>query len=156
MKNENLTKLELELSKLLKKAIDALFDAGEDQISNSLQSEMEKVMQEKIDHMKNTNNQIIVEYKKNFKSEARTLPPESVTDCRESCGVFTKTHPSGWTITGEVHEDYYYWVNEFTAHHPEYGSVRGDFENKVYVDSHDALNHFVKNHPPEDWDYHDI
>jgi hypothetical protein len=49
MKNENLTKLELELSKLLKKAIDALFDAGEDQISNSIQSDMEKVMQKKID-----------------------------------------------------------------------------------------------------------
>ena len=47
MKNENLTKLESELTKLLKKAIDALFDAGEDQISNSIQSDMEKVMQNK-------------------------------------------------------------------------------------------------------------
>ena len=44
MNIKNLTKLELELSKLLKKAKDALYDAGEDQISNSLQSEMEKVM----------------------------------------------------------------------------------------------------------------
>jgi hypothetical protein len=49
MKNENLTKLELELSKLLKKAIDALYDAGEDQISNSIYGDMEKAMQEKID-----------------------------------------------------------------------------------------------------------
>jgi hypothetical protein len=47
MKNENLTKLELELSKLLKKAIDALYDAGEDQISNSLQSDMEKAIQKR-------------------------------------------------------------------------------------------------------------
>ncbi len=53
MKNENLTKLELELSKLLKKAIYALFDAGEDQISNNIQSNMEKVMQKKIDVSEN-------------------------------------------------------------------------------------------------------
>jgi|SanBayMetagenome_1026888.scaffolds.fasta_scaffold10451_3 hypothetical protein len=53
MNIKNLTKLELELSKLLKKAIDALFDAGEDQISNSLQSDMEKVMQKKIDVSEN-------------------------------------------------------------------------------------------------------
>jgi hypothetical protein len=53
MKNENLTKLELELSKLLKKAIDALFDAGEDQISNSIYGDMEKAMQKKIDSSRN-------------------------------------------------------------------------------------------------------
>jgi len=46
MNNKNLTKLELELSKLLKKAIDALYDAGEDYISNSIYGDMEKAMQE--------------------------------------------------------------------------------------------------------------
>ena len=103
--------------------------------------------------MKNTNNQIVVEYKRNFRSEARTLPVEYVM---ENYGAFTKKHPSGWTITGEVKEDYYAWVNEFSAHHPEYGSVYGNFEEKVYADSHEALNHFVKHHPPEEWDYKDI
>lgn len=106
--------------------------------------------------MKNNNSQIVIVHKANFKSEARTLSPESVTDCRESCGVFTKTHPSGWTITGEVFENYYYWVNKFSAHHLEYGSVHGDFEDIVYADSQEAFDHFVKNHPPEEWDYHDI
>jgi len=44
--NKKLTKLELELLKLLKKAIDALYDAGEDYISNSIYGDMEKAMQE--------------------------------------------------------------------------------------------------------------
>jgi hypothetical protein len=53
MNIKNLTKLELELSKLLKKAIDALFDAGEDQISNSIYGDMEKAMQKKFDVSRN-------------------------------------------------------------------------------------------------------
>jgi len=45
MKNKKLTKLELELSELLKKAIDALYDAGEDYISNSIQTDMEEIIE---------------------------------------------------------------------------------------------------------------
>lgn len=28
---------------------------------------------------------------------------------------------SGWTIEGEIKEDFWEWVNEFTATHPVYG-----------------------------------
>lgn len=104
----------------------------------------------------NNNIQYIVEHKSNFRSEARTLSPSEVSDEKNVCGLHTKTHPSGWTITGEVHEDYYYWVNEFSATHPVYGFVNGDFESKVYASSKEAYEHFVENHPPEEWDYHDI
>ena len=63
---------------------------------------------------------------------------------------------SGWTVTGDVHEDYYEWVNEFEATHSEYGKVWGDFEYTVYADSQAGYEDFFKNHTPEEWDYYDI
>lgn len=63
---------------------------------------------------------------------------------------------SGWTISGNVIEDYYEWINEFEAFHPSFGKVWGDYENKVYADSEEAFEHFYKNHPPKEWDYSDI
>lgn len=71
-------------------------------------------------------------------------------------GVHERTHEDGWTIKGEVHEDYCTWVNEFEASHPIYGRVWGDFENKVYADSEEGFNQFYQNHKPEAWDYADI
>lgn len=65
-------------------------------------------------------------------------------------------NPSGWTITGEIHDDWYRWVNEFEATHPDFGRVWGDYEKEVFADSQEAFEHFFVNHPPEDWDYHDI
>lgn len=78
-------------------------------------------------------------------NRAHTLQPEDVG-----------THESGWTIIGEIHEDYYKWVNYFEAAHPEYGKVWGNFEGEVFADSEAAYNHFVEHHPPEEWDYWDI
>jgi len=68
----------------------------------------------------------------------------------------SRTHSDGWTITGDIHEDYYVWVNAFEAVHPKYGRVWGDFEHEVYADSEEAYNLFVTNYPPEEWDYWDI
>lgn len=86
-------------------------------------------------------------YGKDFHSEggALTLKPSDLV-----------THPDGWTITGEVHEDYYEWVNEFEATHPVYGRVWGDFEAQVFADSQEAFDHFYISHQPEAWDYGDI
>ena len=64
--------------------------------------------------------------------------------------------PSGWTITGEVHEDYYEWVNAFEATHPVFGRVWGDYEDVVNADSEEGFNNFYRNHPPTEWDYADI
>lgn len=68
----------------------------------------------------------------------------------------TRTHESGWTISGIIHEDYYEWVNEFEASHPVHGKVWGDFEGTVNADSEDGFSDFWKNHEPEAWDYYDI
>ena len=76
---------------------------------------------------------------------ALTLPPEAIG-----------THESGWTIEGEIHKDYYEWVNNFKATHPIYGIVQGDFEEFIETSSDEAFEHFYKNHPPESWDYGDI
>lgn len=78
-------------------------------------------------------------------SLARTLDP-----------TLLGTQPSGWTITGEIHEDYYEWVNEFEATHPDFGRVWGDFEKEVFADSQEAYDHFFAQHPPKEWDYFDI
>lgn len=66
------------------------------------------------------------------------------------------THESGWSISGEIHEDYYEWVNEFEAVHPVYGRVWGDFDSEVFADSEEGFQDFYKNHPPDEWDYWDI
>lgn len=87
---------------------------------------------------------------------ALTLSPTAVTDSGASGGTHTRTHDSGWTITGEIHEDYYEWVNDFEATHPTFGKVWGNFEGEVHADSEEGFAHFWKNHEPEAWDYMDI
>jgi len=66
------------------------------------------------------------------------------------------THEDGWTITGEVHEDYFEWVNDFEAVHKKYGKVWGNFEVEVYADNKEGFKHFYRHHTPEAWDYGDI
>lgn len=87
---------------------------------------------------------------------ALTLETEQVSDSDPSNGVHTRTHESGWTITGEVVEDYCTWVNDFTAFHPELGYVCGNFEKEVVASSEEAFQHFWQHHEPEAWDYGDI
>jgi hypothetical protein len=89
---------------------------------------------------------------------ALTLDPWNVTaDGYASRGTHTRTHEdSGWTITGELHEDYYWWVNKFTASHPVFGCVEGDFDYEVVASSEEAFAHFWAHHQPVAWDYHDI
>ena len=77
---------------------------------------------------------------------ARTLTPEDL-------GL---NEQSGWTIDGAIMEDYYEWVNSFTATHPLYGTIVGDYEDQITGDSQEALDHFIEHHPPDIWDYYDI
>jgi hypothetical protein len=84
-------------------------------------------------------------YTDEFKSMARTLDYEVV-------GV----NDSGWRVKAVVHEDWFRWVNYFEAFHEDYGIVYGDFEEEVYASDEKALEHFIKNHEPEVWDYWDI
>jgi len=63
---------------------------------------------------------------------------------------------SGWTISGEVFRDYYSWVNSFEATHPDYGAIKGDYEDKILVETEAAWQHFYQYHPPEQWSYMEI
>lgn len=76
---------------------------------------------------------------------ARTLNPAHLGE-----------NSSGWTITGEICEDYYTWVNDFEATHPTLGWVRGNYEDVVEAKSKKAYAHFIEHHPPDEWDYWDI
>lgn len=87
----------------------------------------------------------IQKYNTYFSSMARTLSPKYIGN-----------NNSGWTITGQVNSDWYEWVNDFVASHPQYGTVSGNFEEKVQATSEAALEHFLKHHPFEEWDYYDI
>lgn len=89
--------------------------------------------------------QIIKDFSSSIYGDAYTLSPDAIGN-----------NDSGWTIVGEVHEDYYEWVNDFEATHPVFGRVWGNFEDEVYADSLEAYKHFVEHHPPENWDYGDI
>lgn len=98
-------------------------------------------------------------FTRQFDSQARTLGSWSVfgPTHKGEVGEFSYTHPdSGWTITGVITEDYYYWVNDFSARHPVFGWVKGDYETEVRAKSRKALEHFMEWHPAEEWDYYDI
>jgi len=84
-------------------------------------------------------------FKLEYSHQARTVNPS-----------FIGKNDSGWTIEGDVHEDWYEWVNKFKANHPKMGRVWGDFESIVYATSNRAFKHFMKNHAPDEWDYWDI
>lgn len=87
---------------------------------------------------------------------ALTLEVGEVSDANPESGTHSRTHDDGWTITGEVHEDYYTWVNDFEAVHPAFGRVWGNFENEVHADSEEAFADFYARHSPNAWDYMDI
>lgn len=88
---------------------------------------------------------------------AYTLNPEEVCENHdEQTGMSTRVHADGWTISGEICEDWFYWVNAFEAHHPVYGRVWGNFEDTVYAGSEEGLLAFKAAHPPKAWDYQDI
>ena len=84
-------------------------------------------------------------FTRDFNSQARTLRKEDIG-----------THADGWTIEGEIHEDYYEWVNDFKARHPTLGRVWGNFESEVKATSRAAYDDFIKHHSPQEWDYYDI
>lgn len=101
---------------------------------------------------------VVKRYHADFQSPggALTLSVSEVGCGRDVPGFQSRTHDDGWTITGEVHEDYYTWVNYFEATHPLLGLVWGDFEDLVFASSEDAFRNFYANHSPDAWDYHDI
>jgi hypothetical protein len=91
-----------------------------------------------------------------YDGNALTLEVGEVSENRPDEGTHSRTHDDGWTITGEILEDYYRWVNDFNAQHPTLGHVWGNFETEVYADSEEAFADFFARHTPTAWDYQDI
>jgi len=87
---------------------------------------------------------------------ALTLSASEVSKNDSAYGLCERKHKDGWKIKGEIHEDYYLWVNDFEAKHPRYGRVWGNFESTVYATSEKGYQHFYKHHQPSAWDYQDI
>src|ERR1035437_2723671 len=108
--------------------------------------------------MNKINKPIEKKFGRDFQSHggALTLPPEAVSKRSVDGGTHYRTHDSGWTIRGEVHEDWIHWVNSFEASHSKFGRVWGNFEESVFADSEEGYAHFYENHTPEAWDYMDI
>lgn len=87
-----------------------------------------------------------------------TLRQECVTDIEypDTSICHQKTHDSGWTISALLNDgDGYYYISEFEATHPVYGSVKGDFDILVIATSELGFNNFIENHPYDEWDYQD-
>ena len=62
---------------------------------------------------------------------------------------------NGWSMLGKVHEDYFYWIEEFTAF-KDLDIVFGNFLEKVFCSSLEALEDFLENFEVERWDFADI
>jgi hypothetical protein len=94
-----------------------------------------------------------------FDSPGGALTLDQSEVCSDSLiedGFSSRMHEDGWTISGEIYEDYYVWVNGFVASHPIYGKIRGDFESSIFADNEEGYKDFMKNHAPTAWDYGDI
>ena len=92
---------------------------------------------------------------KNSGCNARTLDQSVVSEVSGRTGESVRTHENGWTVSGVVKEDYYYWVNEFKASHPVHGTVKGNFEYVVYASSKKAYQMFIEAFEVVECDYGD-
>uniref|UniRef100_A0A6C0ADX7 Uncharacterized protein n=1 Tax=viral metagenome TaxID=1070528 RepID=A0A6C0ADX7_9ZZZZ len=88
--------------------------------------------------------------------EIMTLNVEDVTDLNfdEFVGSqfeieYSKLNQSGWIIKAFIKNDYYSWIEKFTAFHLTYGCLEGDLSLEdpyINCDSEEAYNHFLKHH----------
>lgn len=86
----------------------------------------------------------------------RDFGKENHNGLRYTIGDWTGKNKSGWAVIGEVQEDYFVWMDSFTARHKEYGTVKGSFEGIIKFTSKKGLEHFMKHHGPHEWDMGDI
>lgn len=72
-------------------------------------------------------------------------------------GIFIRTFDNGWHIVGQVCEDYFTWVEKFTAYKFDGAKVlAGDYNKVIYASSEEAYNDFVKHFPPQEFDTYKI
>lgn len=68
----------------------------------------------------------------------------------------SKLNSSGWKIKAELCADYYVWIEKFRAEHPMYGVINANLSKFIDVESEDAYQHFILNHPLKVFCYGDI
>lgn len=88
-------------------------------------------------------------FERRYMHEAITLKTE------EYCQETDFRRVNGWSMLGRVHEDYFYWIEEFVAF-KGLDMVFGNFLDKVFCTSLDELEDFLKNFEVERWDFDDI
>lgn len=100
---------------------------------------------------------VVLNYKEEVLTDEQALKYYGISGCYVTLYPYQLgNHASGWIVEGEVSEDCFEWVSDFTASHPVYGKVWGNFNKKVYADSQEGLDDFMKNVPPHAWDIYDI
>ena len=93
--------------------------------------------------------------------DAWTLGPDCVSIfddtkqdwSQDNNNISTRVHDNGWTITGQIQEDYYSWVLEFVAFHPQYGMVWGNIDQEILATSEEAWLMFSREFPAEPFDF---
>lgn len=70
--------------------------------------------------------------------------------------IHSRTHSSGWTISGKVTPGFYIFVGDFEAIHPQLGRVWGSFTKQVNASSEEAYRHFYEYHTPIPWDENEV
>lgn len=95
---------------------------------------------------------------KNKLHNTRTLNVLCVQDSEiPKTGFYIKYHEhTSWTIIGNCIEDWFYWIDDFEAHHPTHGIIFGSFNKNVYAESKECFENFVSSHHYEEWDAGDI
>lgn len=97
--------------------------------------------------------------------EVMTLPIEFATQLpinRETSSYYNENktcarkNSSGWAISAKIEADYYVWIEDFTAYHPTYGKIEAKLREYIDVESEEAYQHFIENHPLEIFCYGDI
>jgi hypothetical protein len=68
---------------------------------------------------------------------------------------YSKTHTDGWTIEGQIHNDWYSWVVDFEAVHPVHGTIQR-VGNTIVGPSKEVVDKFLADHRLEEFDYWDI
>lgn len=73
--------------------------------------------------------------------------------------LYVKTHDNGWTVSAEIQADYYTWISNLTAEHPEYGTVQMNGADQIFTaSSMQAYDQFDSAFGKwfQQWDYQDI
>jgi hypothetical protein len=108
-----------------------------------------------------SNDSVKLALKKLYSCCVWSMDVEAISEVRlremvDNGKIFTRNHPSGWTIMGEFCSDGLEWVENFSATHQTFGSLRIEHEGDrsyIIATSIAAWNDFVRAHAVTVFDY---